>query len=285
MTGREDTKSLKRKPTRKEEARKKGENLRHTHTPTPISLSFPCHHLHHPPQTSFSIFSLSFFPPIFLPLLRFSPEWRVLRHRRVCIASLFQARVPRLLFPRSPHRLLLRPSCPSSRGFIHTIFDVAVSSYPLARHPSPLLFSLPFPSPPTVPFRFIPLRARPSLSLGARTDARGDVPFYFIRGYEFFHPRRTGVSLAPTAPSSRGESQDGTRGLAFVDEGRDVADGQSIFFFFYFFLPFFENFLFLLVIESIPLECRFSSERGDLSGKVNWYCVKIEERTSSSRSM
>lgn len=145
MTGREDTKSLKRKPTRKEEARKKGENLRHTHTPTPISLSFPCHHLHHPPQTSFSIFSLSFFPPIFLPLLRFSPEWRVLRHRRVCIASLFQARVPCLLFPRSPHRLLLRPSCPSSPFYTHHFrrgrLVVSTRETPL---PPPFFSSFPF---------------------------------------------------------------------------------------------------------------------------------------------
>lgn len=282
MTGREDTKSLKRKPTRKQGRKGKIFDTR-THPPPSrspfraiISTTLPKLRSPYSP-------SRSSLPSSFLSFDSLPNEGCFVTVE--CVSRLSFKHVYLAFFSRVRHTVssFARPVLPPR--FIHTIFDVAVSSYPLARHPSPLLFSLPFPSPPTVPFRFIPLRARPSLSLGARTDARGDVPFYFIRGYEFFHPRRTGVSLAPTAPSSRGESQDGTRGLAFVDEGRDVADGQSIFFFFYFFLPFFENFLFLLVIESIPLECRFSSERGDLSGKVNWYCVKIEERTSSSRSM
>lgn len=55
------------------------------------------------------------FPPLFSlyhrlrsfdSLLR-PAEWRVLRHCRVCIASLFQARVPRLLFPRTSLHLAL----------------------------------------------------------------------------------------------------------------------------------------------------------------------------------
>lgn len=126
---------------------------------TPISfpmLSFPrpCHHLYYPPNFVLHILPLSFSHPPSSPFLRFSPEWRVLRHCRACIASLFQARAPRLLFPRLPHRLLLTVSfLPplSPLPVLYTIFDVVVSSYPLARHPLPFFFSSP---PPSFLFRF-----------------------------------------------------------------------------------------------------------------------------------
>lgn len=228
------TKSLKRKPRRKEEARKKGENLRHTRTHPHLAL------LSVPPSPNFvfSIFSLSFLPPIFLPLLRFSPEWRVLRHRRVCIASLFQARVPRLLFPRSSPPSPVLPPLPTpfhTHHFRRGRLVVSTRETPLSP-PSLFFLFLSLLSPPFL-FRFasspsvLPL---PSLSLGARTDGRGATSRFTSLGDMSFSTLVARVSPShPTAPLV--ESQDGTRGLVFADEGRDVADGQSIFSFLFFF--------------------------------------------------
>lgn len=239
---------------------------------TPISfpmLSFPrpCHHLYYPPNFVLHILPLSFSHPPSSPFLRFSPEWRVLRHCRACIASLFQARAPRLLFPRLPHRLLLTVSfLPplSPLPVLYTIFDVVVSSYPLARHP--LLF-----------FFLLLLLLSSSVSLyplllRTYTDVQDDVPFYFIRGYEFFHPRRARVSLS-LSPSHQPPPRHGAslkmerRGWLRLCRRRTrrdgwLRDGQSIFFFFISFLFFFWKSL-LSLIENC-----FSSENRSLRGAL-----------------
>lgn len=219
---------------------------------TPISfpmLSFPrpCHHLYYPPNFVLHILPLSFSHPPSSPFLRFSPEWRVLRHCRACIASLFQARAPRLLFPRLPHRLLLTVSfLPplSPLPVLYTIFDVVVSSYPLARHPLPFFFLLLLLLSSSVSLYPLLLRTY--------TDVQDDVPFYFIRGYEFFHPRRARVSLSLSLPRTNrplvtgrvSRWNDGV-GFVFVDEGQGATDGWETdrisFFFLFRFFFFFEN--------------------------------------------
>lgn len=122
---------------------------------TPISfpmLSFPrpCYHLYYPPNFVLHILPLSFSHPPSSPFLRFSPEWRVLRHCRACIASLFQARAPRLLFPRLPHRLLLRvlPSSSLSPPYFIHHGRLVVST---RETPPSFFFSSP---PPSFLFRF-----------------------------------------------------------------------------------------------------------------------------------
>lgn len=164
-------------------------------------------------------------------------------------------------------------ACPSSPP--HPVSYTPFSTWPSRRihsRDTPLpplsLFSLPFPSLPTIPlpFRFIPLRAPPPLTVSGRAHRRtgGDVPFYFIRGYEFFHPRRTGVSLAPNRPPRRISRWNAGVGLC----RRRTRRGRWTE---YLFLPFFFWKPVLLVIE----ECRFSSERGviylgELIGIENW---------------
>lgn len=204
---------------------------------TPISfpmLSFPrpCHHLYYPPNFVLHILPLSFSHPPSSPFLRFSPEWRVLRHCRACIASLFQARAPRLLFPRLPHRLLLRVLPSSSLSppcFIHHFRRgrLVVST---RETPPSFFFSSP---PPSFLFRFT---LSPSPHVHRRTGRRP-----VLLHYEFFHPRRARVSLSPShqPPPRHGASlkmeRRGWLRLCRRRTRRDgwLRDGQSIFFFYF----------------------------------------------------
>lgn len=212
---------------------------------TPISfpmLSFPrpCHHLYYPPNFVLHILPLSFSHPPSSPFLRFSPEWRVLRHCRACIASLFQARAPRLLFPRLPHRLLLRvlPSSSLSPPYFIHHGRLVVST----RETPPSFFFFFSSSFFPLPFHFIPFFSARTQTY--RTTSRftslGDMSFSTL-----VEPGSLSLSLslAPTAPSSRGESQDGTTGLASSlstkDKARRMAERRTEYLFFFYFVSFF----------------------------------------------
>lgn len=199
MTGREDRKSLKRKPRgrRKQRKGKIFDPYTRIHptppylildallsSPVPSSLppNFVLHILplvpSHPHLLSFdSLPNEGCFVTVeYVSRLSFKHVYLAFFSRVCHTASFFAVSFLPPLFP-----------------VLYTIFDVAVSSYPLARHPLPFFLFLslfpPFLSLP-LPFHFIPMLSLPSLS-GAHTQTRDDVPFYFIRGYEFFHPRRT----------------------------------------------------------------------------------------------
>lgn len=217
---------------------------------TPISfpmLSFPrpCHHLYYPPNFVLHILPLSFSHPPSSPFLRFSPEWRVLRHCRACIASLFQARAPRLLFPRLPHRLLLRvlpssslsPSC-----FIHHFRRGRLVVSTRETPPSFFFFfSSSFFLP--LPFHFIPFFSARTQTY--RTTSRftslGDMSFSTLVEPGSLSLPRTNRPLV-TGRVSRWN--DGV-GFVFVDEGQGATDGWETdrvsFFFLFRFFFFFEN--------------------------------------------
>lgn len=219
---------------------------------TPISfpmLSFPrpCHHLYYPPNFVLHILPLSFSHPPSSPFLRFSPEWRVLRHCRACIASLFQARAPRLLFPRLPHRLLLRvlpssslsPSC-----FIHHFRRGRLVVSTRETPPSFFFFfSSSFFLP--LPFHFIPFFSARTQTY--RTTSRftslGDMSFSTL-----VEPGSLSLSLPrtnrPLVTGRVSRWNDGV-GFVFVDEGQGATDGWETdrvsFFFLFRFFFFFEN--------------------------------------------
>lgn len=237
---------------------------------TPISfpmLSFPrpCYHLYYPPNFVLHILPLSFSHPPSSPFLRFSPEWRVLRHCRACIASLFQARAPRLLFPRLPHRLLLRvlpssslsPSC-----FIHHFRRGRLVVSTRETPPSFFFFfSSSFFLP--LPFHFIPFFSARTQTY--RTTSRftslGDMSFSTLVEPGSLSLPRTNRPLV-TGRVSRWN--DGV-GFVFVDEGQGATDGwetDRVSFFFISFLFFFWKSL-LSLIENC-----FSSENRSLRGAL-----------------
>lgn len=125
---------------------------------TPISfpmLSFPrpCYHLYYP-QTSFSIFSLSRSPtrPHLLSFDSLPNEgcFVTVEHvSRLSFKHVHLAFFSRVCHTASFSVSFLPPLSPFP--VLYTIFDVAVSSYPLARHPLPFFFSSP---PPSFLFRF-----------------------------------------------------------------------------------------------------------------------------------
>lgn len=235
MTGREDDEISKKKAEEEGGSKEeRGKSSTHTHTPpsrSPFRATLPKLRILH---------ILPLVPPSHLPS---SPS--------------ILSRMKGASSPSSVYRVSLSSTCtsPSFPAFVssfacpssppHPVSYTPFSTWPSRRiHsrdtplPPPSLFFLflSLLSPPFL-FRFasspsvLPL---PSLSLGARTDGRGATSRFTSLGDMSFSTLVARVSPShPTAPLV--ESQDGTRGLVFADEGRDVADGQSIFSFLFFF--------------------------------------------------
>lgn len=219
---------------------------------TPISfpmLSFPrpCYHLYYP-QTSFSIFSLSRSPtrPRLLSFDSLPNEGCFVTVEHVSRLSFKHVHLA--FFSRVCHTASFSP-CPSFLLSLPFLFYTPFSTWSSRRihsRDTPFLFF------------FLLLLLLPSSSvslypllLRTYTDVQDDVPFYFIRGYEFFHPRRARVSLS-LSPSHQPPPRHGAslkmerRGWLRLCRRRTrrdgwLRDGQSIFFFLFRFFFFFEN--------------------------------------------
>lgn len=81
--------------------------------------------------------------------------------------------------------------------------------------------------PDEAPLFLFHLPSSLSVVLSTHTQPTNDVPFYFIRGYEFFHPRRATTRVSPLhqpPPPRHRESLKMERGADFVlvGEGRSV---------------------------------------------------------------
>lgn len=242
MTGREDRKSVKRKRRETE----KGEDVRpvHPHLIPDALLSSPVPSSLLPPKLRSPYSPSLVLPPVLISfpsiLSRMKGASSLSSMYRVSLSSTCTS-------PSFPAFATPPPSpCPSFLLSLPSLFYTPFSTWPSRRihsRDTPFLF-----------FFLLLLLLSSSVSLyplllRTYTDVQDDVPFYFIRGYEFFHPRRARVSLS-LSPSHQPPPRHGAslkmerRGWLRLCRRRTrrdgwLRDGQSIYFFFISFLFFF----------------------------------------------
>lgn len=242
MTGREDRKSVKRKRRETE----KGEDVRpvHPHLIPDALLSSPVPSSLLPPKLRSPYSPSLVLPPALISfpsiLSRMKGASSLSSMYRVSLSSTCTSpSFPAFATPPPSHRVLpsssLSPSC-----FIHHFRRgrLVVST----RETPPSFFFFFSSSFFPLPFHFIPFFSARTQTY--RTTSRftslGDMSFSTL-----VEPGSLSLSLslAPTAPSSRGESQDGTTGLASSlstkDKARRMAERRTEYLFFFYFVSFF----------------------------------------------